>query len=193
MRREPAYVAAMRKPRVWEAGGIYHLAPNGNAGREVFVDDVDRQRFLAIAAPLAAKHEVLVVGYCLMGNHLHLIVVAGPGGLSRFMQTLLSRYSRWFNRRHSGEGHVFENHFHAVTVEDDSHLRAALRYVDLNPVEVDLVDRPEEWRWSSYRAHVGLERPAPLLANAEFVGYFGPTPKRAMEAYRRFVEDKLVS
>ena len=80
-----------------------------------------------------------------------------------------------------------------MTVEDDSHLRAALRYVDLNPVEVDLVDRPEEWRWSSYRAHVGLERPAPLLANAEFLGYFGPTPKRAMEAYRRFVEAKLVS
>jgi REP element-mobilizing transposase RayT len=105
------------------AGGIYHLAPNGNAGREVFVDDVDRQRFLAIAAPLAAKHEVLVVGYCLMGNHLHLIVVAGPGGLSRFMQTLLSRYRVGSTGGIAGR-HV-ENHFHAVTIEDDSHLRAA--------------------------------------------------------------------
>jgi REP element-mobilizing transposase RayT len=177
----------VRKPRGWEAGRIYHLTPTGNAGRDVFVDDTDRQRFLALVAPLAARYEVRVIGYCLMGNHLHLLAVSGAPGLSRFMQTALSRYSRWFNRRHGGDGHVFENRFHAELVEDDSHLWTAARYIDLNPVEAGFVMQPEQWKWSSYRAHVGLEQPAPLLANDVFLGYFGPTPQRAAARYRSFV------
>jgi putative transposase len=183
----------MRKPRAWEEGRAYHLTPAGNAGRAIFVDDVDREKFLTLTGPIASTYEVTIIGYCLMGTHVHLLVVSGPGGLSRFVQVLLTRFARWFNRRHGSEGHVFENHFHATDVLTDSHLSSAARYVDLNPVEAGLVERPEEWRWSSYRAHVGLEAPAAFLANDAFLAYFGPTRARATAAYREFVEQGRAS
>jgi len=69
--------------------------------------------------------------------------------------------------------------------------RTAARYVDLNPVEAGFVERPEQWKWSSYRAHVGLESPTPLLANGVFLGYFAPTRQRAVASYRDFVEAHL--
>ena len=183
----------MRKPRAWEEGAIYHLTPAGNAGRAIFADDVDRQKFLALAGPIAATYDVTIIGYCLMGNHVHLLVISGSGGLSRFVQVLLTRFARWANRRHGSEGHVFENHFHATHVVGDSHLWSAASYVDLNPVEAGLVERPEEWRWSSYRAHVGIEAPPEFLANDVFLGYFGTTRSRAIDAYRQFVEEGLAA
>ena len=173
----------MRKPRDWAPGSIYHLTPNGNGGRIVFQDDVDREKFLALATEIAIRYEVAVIGYCLMGNHVHLLVIAGPGGLSRFMQVLLGRYSRWANRRHRSDGGIFETRFHTTPVVGDSHLWTAASYIDLNPVNDAFVEQPEEWPWSSYRAHVGLEPAAPLLSLTRFYEYFD------LKAYRRFVDE----
>ena len=119
-----------------------------------------------------------------MGNHVHLLVIAGPGGLSRFMQVRLGRYSRWANQRHGSDGGIFETRSHATPVVGDGHLWKATSYVDLNPVKDKFVDRPEDWRWSSYRAHAGLEPAAPLLSLERFYDYFD------REAYLRFVEDE---
>jgi REP element-mobilizing transposase RayT len=178
----------VRKPRNWEPGGIYHLTPTGNADRQVFVDNVDRQKFLDLAGPIAKKYGVTIIGYCLMGNHLHFLVISGPLGLSGFLQALLGRYARWFNKRHDSEGHLFENHCHCSRVETDAYLWNVASYIDLNPE-----DRPEEWRWSSYRAHVGLEKPAPFLENDTFLRYFGPTREKAMSAYARFLTSAATS
>jgi REP-associated tyrosine transposase len=182
----------VRRARAWKAGAIYHLTVSGNGRQPIFVDDVDREKFLSLAPEVARRDEVTIVGYCLMGNHLHLLVVAGPDGLSRFMQVLLGRFSRWANRRHGTEGHRFQGRFFTTPVTSDAQLWTTARYVDLNPVEAGFVDRPEQWHWSSYRAHVGLDPPQSLLANAAFLGYFDSTPERAMERYQRFVEAGLV-
>ena len=180
-----AYSRGVRKPRAWAPGAVYHLSPNGNGGRAVFLDDVDRESFLGIATEVAAAYEVVVIGYCLMGNHLHLLVVSGGPGLSRFMQVGLGRHSRWINRRHGSAGSVFEPRFHVTPVLGDPHLWKVASYIDLNPVKDGFVERPEEWPWSSYRAHVGLEEPAPLLSLDAFHTYLDPG------AYRRFVEEEL--
>jgi REP element-mobilizing transposase RayT len=174
-----------RKPREWVEGAIYHLSPTGNAGRLVFVDDVDREKFEMLTAELAPRYGVPIVGYCLMGNHLHLLVISGSNGLSRFMQVLLGRYSRWANRRHGGAGGIFETRFHTTPVLDDAHFSTVAAYIDLNPVKDGFVARPEDWRWSSYRAHVRLDEPAELLSLDTFFEYLEP------DTYRRFVDCEL--
>ena len=99
------------------------------------------EKFLSLATEIATRYEVAVIGYCLMGNHVHLLVIAGPGGLSRFMQVLLGRYSRWANRRHGSDGGIFETRFHATPVVGDGHLWKAASYIDLNPVKDAFVER----------------------------------------------------
>jgi REP element-mobilizing transposase RayT len=185
-RTRRGFYGSVRKPREWVEGAIYHLSPAGNAGRRVFVDDVDREKFEALAAEIAPRYDVSIIGYCLMGNHLHLLVLGGTDGLSRFMQVLLGRYSRWANLRHDGDGGIFETRFHSTPVVDDAHLLTVAAYIDLNPVKDGFVRRPEDWLWSSYRAHVELDEPAELLSLEAFFEFLEP------DAYRRFV-DALVS
>jgi REP element-mobilizing transposase RayT len=178
-------VAPVRRPRDWAPGAIYHLSPSGNGDRVVFVDDVDRRKLLGLLAEAAPRYDVIVIGYCLMGNHFHLLVICGDQGLSRFAQFLLGRYSRWFNRRHALDGGVFETRFHATRVAGDSYLWTVAAYIDLNPVKDGFVDRPEHWTWSSYRGHIGLDPPASFLDCEAFGQYLDPA------SYQRFVERQL--
>ena len=176
-----------RAIRIVELGGIYHVASRGNDGRTIFVDEVDCQRFLMLLDKVAFRYGWIVLGYCLMNNHIHLLVQVPEGGLSPGMQELLSGYACWWNRRHGHTGHLFRNRFYSKKVEGDAHLLTAAAYIDLNPVRARIVRRPDDWHWSSYRAHVGLEHPPELLANAAFLELLGPTPAKASETYRRFV------
>jgi putative transposase len=178
-----------RSPRILEPNGIYHLTPRGNDGRRIFTANDDRLSFLTRLDRAAREHDWIVLGYCLMDNHIHLLIQAPGGDLSAGMQQLLSGYSHWWNRRHGHFGHVFVNRFHHTAVLADSHLLETARYIDLNPVRAGICSRPESWAWSSYRAHAGLEHPLPFLQNTRFLRLFGPTPDMAIEAYRRFVRE----
>jgi putative transposase len=180
-----------RAPRVVEPGGIYHLTPRGNNGREIFLKDADRKDFLLRLEFTVSRFAWIVYGYCLMDNHVHLLVEVPECGLSEGMQELLGGYSQARNKRYGHFGHLFVNRFNGKPVRDDSHLLSTTRYIDLNPVAAGMKERPEQWKWSSYRAHVGLDHPARFLANAEFLKLFGSTPDGARKAYRRFVAEGL--
>lgn len=168
---------------------MYHLTPRGNDGRTIFTEDAERVHFLLLLNAVAQERRWIVYGYCLMGNHLHLLVQVPELGLSEGMQRLLGGYSQWWNSKHEGFGHAFVNRFPSKPVHSDAHLRETARYIDLNPVRARLTPRAEQWAWSSYRAHIGLGPRPPFLANARFLELFGPTPERARKAYRRFVRE----
>jgi REP element-mobilizing transposase RayT len=182
-----------RDLRVFETGWPYHLTPKGNDGRDLFVDDEEHAEFLARASACFRKHEIAILAHCQMRNHAHfLAIVLGAGeGLSAAMQVLQGGYARWWNQRHGRRGHLFEGRFHSEAVLTDRHLLAAARYIDLNPITADLEKRPEDYRWSSYRAHVGLEDSPALLDNRRFLAFVGSTPRRARERYETFVRDRL--
>ena len=181
-----------RAPRRIEPGGIYHAAPRGNDGRAIFLGEADRSRFLVRLGLVAARYEWLVFGYCLMTNHAHLLVQVPEAGLSEGMRELLGKYACWWNSEHGHYGHLFRNRFTSSPVRSERHLISAARYVDLNPVRAGLHAHPGQWRWSSYRAHVGDEHPPPFLAQGAFLELLGPTPDRARRAYRRFVREGQV-
>lgn len=176
-----------RPLRVWEPDSLYHFVPKGNDGRPLFVDDAERGEFMRRATVVLPQYDVTVLAYCLMTNHAHFVVRCGEPGLSRPMQALFGGYARWWNRRRGSTGHLHHNRCYVTEPMTDSHFIVASAYVDLNPVRAGLVAEPEQSSWSSYRAHVGLAPPIPLLANDEFLRSFGSAPELAHGAYRRFV------
>jgi REP-associated tyrosine transposase len=135
------------------------------------------------------RHDLIVHGYAVMGTHFHAVVRLAAGSLSAAMQELVGGYARWWNKQHDRFGHAFRNHYDHRRIESQEHLIATIRYVDLNPVAARMVERPEDFRYTSYRAHVGLEHPIAFLAQSEFLKLMGPTPDLAREAYRRFVSE----
>lgn len=128
----------------------------------VFRGDADR---LEMGRRLASVHEtfgVATLAYCLMGNHLHLVLRAPHGVLPDAMHDVTSIYSHRFNARHHRDGPLFRNRYHSIPVESDPHLTWVTRYVHRNALDVAGVRSPREYRWSSYRAYLGL-RPAPAF------------------------------
>jgi REP element-mobilizing transposase RayT len=133
-------------------GETYHLTSRGTDRRDVFLDDDDRQRFVLRLGAACTKRVVSCLGYCLMGNHVHLVVRGEAQSVSACMRDVLGGHAQFFNRRHARTGHLFGGRFHDVHVATDRQLSAVLRYVALNPVRAGLVTVPEAWPWSSYAA-----------------------------------------
>jgi len=107
------------------------------------------------------------------------------------MRQLNGVYTQAFNRRHGRVGHLFQGRFKAILIEKESHLLEACRYVVLNPVRAGAVENPEQWRWSSYRATRGRERPHPCLTTEWILHQFGGVRERAQKGYGRFVREGM--
>ena len=156
-----------RAMRVIHAGEAYHLTARGSNRAVVFVDDDDRQRFVMRLGATAQRYEWSCLGYCLMGNHIHLIARGPDGSIPLGMRDLLGGHARHFNSRHARTGHVFGGRFHHVHIADQRQMIATLRYVALNPVRAGLVQRPEQWPWSSYASLMnGIIHPGTVDAHA---------------------------
>lgn len=124
-----------------------------------------------------------------MANHYHLVVETEDGSLSSAMKALNGRYALRFNRRYDYDAHLFKNRFGAVRQESDSQLLWTVRYTMRNPVERGLCASPEQWRWSSYRASIGLEQPPRFLDVARLLSFFGGSADRARVGLIAFVCD----
>ncbi len=142
---------------------FHHVTGRGVVRRPIFVDDADYARFLKYLATAIDRFEWRCHSYCLIPNHYHLLLETRPGALARGMLVVAGSYARYFNHRYKTDGHVFQGPYHAEPVERDEHLLQAFSYIADNPVKAGLVERPEDWRWSSYRATAGLERHPPWL------------------------------
>jgi REP-associated tyrosine transposase len=182
-----------RPPRPQIAGGIYHITSRGNRQTAIVVDDVDRRRFIAILDRTTRRCGWRCHAHCLLDNHYHLVVETPQPNISEGMHYLNLRYAKWFNRRHDLVGHVFQNRFYSGLVESDAHLMELARYVALNPVRAGACTAASSWRWSSYRATAGLERPPPFLTTSRLLAYFGTNHRRACAAFDRFVREGFVS
>lgn len=169
---------------------LYHLMSRGNDKREMFIDDVDYARYVYLLQHSAARFNVDVVAFCLMPNHVHLLVKPNLHPLSRMMQHLNSAYCGWFNRRHGRVGHVLQGRYKSQIVERGSSALRVLRYILLNPVEARKVAHPAEWSWSSYRSTVGPGNGgATFLALAEVWRIFDSTSiENARDAFKVLLE-----
>jgi REP element-mobilizing transposase RayT len=172
-------------------GAIYHLGSRGTNKEAIFFDDRSRGVFLRQLERAAARQEWIVLAYCLMTNHYHLVLKVPLGGLSKGMQQLNSGFSLYTNRRFGRTMHLFRQRFFSEYVESEEHLLEASRYTVLNPCRAGICVSPAEWPWSSYRSCAGLDFPPPFLAVDELLRIFGRDRRRAVRAYRAFVREGL--
>ncbi|MFQ5458979.1 MAG: transposase [Myxococcota bacterium] len=178
-----------RKPRVHAPGALYHVMLRGNAGADLFFSDRDRLRFESIIADGVPRFEHRLLAYCWMTNHLHLAIQVGVIPLAKIIQNLAFRYARWSNWKQGRLGHVFQGRYKALLVDRDRYLLALVRYIHQNPVKAGLVARPEDYRWSSHRAYLGLER-VPWLSTAPVLRCFGERVGESRQRFKVFVDEK---
>jgi putative transposase len=170
--------------------GLYHVFNRGNERKDIFRNDEDRNDFLALMLGERERCNWIIHDFALMDNHFHLVIETPEANLSKGMQRLEGTYAQRFNKRHDRCGHLFGGRFKSKLVEKESYLLALSRYVALNPVEAGMVERPEDYRWSSYRAKAGYEE-APAWLEMSGLDQLGPDREAAQAEYRAFVEAKI--
>ena len=149
-----------RLPRIVIPGVAHHVTQRGNRRLPVFFSDEDRRGYLALLAEAARASGTACLAWCLMDNHVHLLLVPETAdGLRATLGEAHRRYTRAVNFREGWRGHLFQGRFASYPM-DDAHLMAAVRYVEMNPVAAGMVTRPEDWRWSSAASHLAGKRVA---------------------------------
>ncbi|MFH1266789.1 MAG: transposase [Planctomycetota bacterium] len=139
-----------RTARASVGGMCYHVTNRGNARAEVFHKEDDYAAFVRLVEEACERLPMRVLAYCLMPNHFHLVLWPhGDGDLSRWMQWLLTSHVRRYHRHYHTSGHVWQGRFKAFPIQQDEHLLTVLRYVERNPLRANLVERAQQWRWSS--------------------------------------------
>lgn len=176
-----------RAPRLQAAGELYHVTARGNRQHPTFLQVGDYAKFLELLADTAARHRWRCYAYCLMPNHIHLVVRPLEATLSAGVQRLNGGYAQWFNRRHDLSGHVFQGRFHSVLVESEAHLIELARYVLRNPVRARLCGDASQWPWSSFGASVGRTSAPAFLALDDLLPLFGSGPATARANLEDFV------
>ena len=209
----------MSRPlRIERAGGWYHITGRGNERRALYRDNRDRVHFCELLGEMVARFLVRLHAYVLMDNHYHLIVELTEPNLSRTGQWLNVSYSVWFNRRHGRSGHLFQGRFKSVVVDPNQWGLELSRYVHLNPVRVgrmglgktnrqnqrvgassspearvvkERIARLRRYRWSSYRAYVGLAKRPEWLECDRVLGLGGGRKEERQQKYREYVESAV--
>jgi putative transposase len=143
-----------RMARLVVPGYPHHITQRGSRRQKTFFDESDYRAYLGLIRETRSKAGVDIWAYCLMPNHVHLVAVPErEDSLASMLRVTHHRHARRVNAAQGWSGHLWQERFYSV-VMDESHLLAAVRYTELNPVRAGLCDRVEDWRWSSVHAHV---------------------------------------
>jgi putative transposase len=157
-----------RIARITLANMPHHVTQRGNAGQFLLAADSEKNVYLALLQKYLRLYSVALAGYCLMSNHVHLILVPGePDALAVALKQIHGRFASFWNATHCSSGHVWQGRFYSCPL-DDAHLWIALKYVERNPVRAQLVHRPEQWKWSSAAVHCGTQIAPSWLAMNRF-------------------------
>jgi len=143
-------------------GLVYHVINRGNGRQSVFFRDEDYLAFLEAVGDLKERKPFELYGYCLMSNHIHLLLRPLEVPISRIVQSLLVSHTQRYHRCHKTCGHVWQGRFKSPVIQDDEHLLCVLRYMEANPLRAKMVASAGEYRWSSFATH-GLGEPSELL------------------------------
>ena len=184
----------MARPlRIEFEGALYHVMSRGNERRRIVRDDADRTRRLDWLRRTVETYGWRLHAFVLMDNHDHLYVETPEANLSAGVQHLNGSYTSYFNRRHRRSGHLFQGRYKAQLIENEGHFWEVSRYIHLNPVRAGLVDRPQDWPWSSYRGYHHARRQLPCVTYERVLREFGHGAEQARREYRRFVAAGVVA
>lgn len=179
-----------RKRRLWHPNMCHHVMLRGIDGRPIFSDDSDRVRFLLLLQEASELCCFKVHAFCLMSNHIHLMIEPTTISLAIGVHRFAGRYAQHFNNRHEKRGYVFQDRFRSIVVQDGLYVRRLSRYIHLNPVEAKLVSHPGNYQWSSYNGYLGSSEYTWLYKD-RVLSHFADTKVEAMEEMALQTELKL--
>jgi len=176
-----------RRPRPLLDGGCYHLIARGNNRQFLFTEEGTFRYFLDLLARAKARFPAKLYHYCLMSNHIHLLLEIGEARqLPKFMQFVLQGYARWFCTQQRYSGHVWQGRYKSPLVAKESYYLEAGRYIERNPLRAKLVTDLRDYPWSSYPTYAH-GRSNPLVAEDPYYAQLGSSPTERQGTYRDFV------
>ncbi len=178
-----------REAREKSKTGIYHIIWRGANRQDIFHDDDDRIRFLEILQKYKMQYEMTVYAWCLMSNHVHLLLKEGNEDISVTMKRLAVSYVKHYNWKYRTTGHLFQDRFKSECVENKKYLLIVVRYIHQNPVKARMVHQPDQWRWSSCREYYGKNTFPKNLLDCEYVlSMFSDDSELARKRFKEFNE-----
>lgn len=175
----------MARPlRIEYPGAFYHVTSRGNEQKDVFKSQKDREKFLDYLASATERYGAVVHAFCLMINHYHLLLATPNGNLAQIMRHLYGAYTTYFNVKRQRSGHLFQGRYKAILVEFDACALELTRYIHLNPVGAGMVERPEDYPYSSDHAFIGAGCD-PRITTSTVLGLVGGEGDRAETLYRK--------
>jgi len=168
-----------RHRRFFVPGASVHVIHRGNNRTAMFSDDEDCETYLSMLRTFTAKADIAVHGFALMKTHDHVLVTPpNAKALPDAMRRLGVTYVRYFNRKYDRIGTLFNERYKGLIVEDEGYWLRCLRYIDQNPVRAGIVSRPEDYSWSTYRLHIGLENSDWIATHPVFEALGQESPQR---------------
>ena len=174
-----------RKSRIHYPGAVYHVILRGNGGQDIFYSHEDRYRFYLLLQEGVERFGHRIHAFCLMPNHLHIVVQVGDIALSKIFQNVSFRYTRYINKKQKRIGHLFQGRYKALLIDADSYLLELVRYIHNNPLRAGMVLAPEHYQWTSHRAYIG-EESIPWLTTDWILSQFAKHKKRARQRFHEF-------
>ena len=179
----------MARPlRITYPGAFYHITSRGNERKEIFKSLADREKFLFYLESATRRYDAMIHVYCLMSNHYHLLLETPSGNLSQILRHVNGAYTTYFNTKRQRSGHLLQGRFKAILVDMDEYSKELSSYIHLNPLRAKMIDKLEQYRWSSYLDYIGTRKPPAWLERNFILGYFGKKPSIAQRNYREFVQ-----
>lgn len=179
-----------RARRIWFPGATYHIIQRGVNQQNIFGEVDDYVYFLKTLAEIKKEMLFKVYLYVLLANHYHLTVEASKNHISEIMHAINSSYAIRFNKKYQRTGHLFQGRFKGILIDKENYLLELSRYIHLNPVKAGLVNRPEDYIWSSYRYYIGKEKN--FLIDIELIlNNFKSASRNGHKSYENFVTEKM--
>jgi len=181
----------MRRKEPIKDIGYYHIGSRGAYGRPLFRNESEHELFLKLYAQAAERYGWKTLSWALMWNHHHFLIRLVDGGLSKGMREIHGGFSRRMNKEDglTNQGHLVRHCFFASECLSIESIKRRSRYIDLNPVKAGLCQRPDEWRWSSYGATMGLTYPRSFHEPNELLELLSHDPRKARRLYRSFIRE----
>jgi REP element-mobilizing transposase RayT len=168
-----------RGRRICYPGAFFHCINRGDRREKIFCDEDDYDQMLKCLGEVSERYGVLIHGFCLIPNHFHILLQQQEQSVSNAMRSLGTNYATYFNRKYHKVGHVFQGRFRGILCDQQTYLLSLIRYIHLNPVRARLVERAQDWAWSSLRAYLGMSACA-WLYKKDVMGVFGRQPRQRL-------------
>ena len=179
-----------RCARQQSISGIYHVMLRGNDRKNIFLDEEDKNYFLNMLRKVKENCTYELYAYCLMDNHVHLLIQEKADCLQRTMKRIGVIYSYYFNKKYQRIGHLFQDRYRSETVEEETYALTAARYIHNNPVEAGIVKTAEEYKWSSYQEYIDNSTSVKKLTDVTFLlAMLSDKMERAIIRFKEFTKE----